>query len=93
MRRVLVWSMRSLPTLLAFSLALGTCSFAQTGVSLTQPAAAPAIKAYHDGSIRDIDAIGNRNIGCGRGVGNWYSLENRSRWANRTPVIWNLVPS
>jgi len=28
----------------------------------------------HDGSINDIDAIGNRKIG-GRGIGNWYSLE------------------
>jgi predicted Zn-dependent protease len=33
--------------------------------------------AYHDGSIRDIDAIGNRNVGCGRGVGNWYTLEKQ----------------
>src|SRR5207244_8742402 len=29
------------------------------------------------GSIRDIDAIGNRNVGCGRGLGNWYSLEKQ----------------
>jgi beta-barrel assembly-enhancing protease len=33
--------------------------------------------SYHDHSIRDIDAIGNRNIGCGRGIGNWYSLERQ----------------
>ncbi len=33
--------------------------------------------AYHDGSIRDISAIGNRNVGCGRGVGNWYSTEKQ----------------
>jgi predicted Zn-dependent protease len=32
---------------------------------------------YHDGSIRDISAIGNRNVGCGRGLGNWYSLEKQ----------------
>jgi predicted Zn-dependent protease len=35
------------------------------------------LKSYHDHSIRDIDAIGNRNIGCGRGFGNWYSLERQ----------------
>jgi len=36
-----------------------------------------ALKSYHDHSIRDIDAIGTRNIGCGRGFGNWYSLERQ----------------
>ncbi len=41
--------------------------------------AAPAhhVKAYHDGSLRDIGAIGNRKVGCGRGLGNWYSLERQ----------------
>jgi len=29
----------------------------------------------HNGGKRDIDAVGNRNVGCGRGVGNWYSIE------------------
>ncbi|HEV2117158.1 MAG TPA: M48 family metallopeptidase [Terriglobales bacterium] len=36
-----------------------------------------AVKSYHDGSIRDISAIGNRNVGCGEGVGNWYSIEKQ----------------
>lgn len=31
----------------------------------------------HDGSKTDIDAVGNRNVGCGRGVGNWYSVEKQ----------------
>ena len=35
------------------------------------------VRVYHDHSIRDIDAIGNRNVGCGRGIGNWYSLERQ----------------
>jgi predicted Zn-dependent protease len=39
-------------------------------------ASAP-VKQYHDGSIRDISAIGNRNVGCGEGAGNWYSLEKQ----------------
>jgi len=34
-------------------------------------------KVYNDGSLRDLNAIGNRNVGCGRGVGNWYSLEKQ----------------
>jgi beta-barrel assembly-enhancing protease len=35
------------------------------------------VKHYHDGHIRDIDAIGTRKIGCNRGIGNWYSLESQ----------------
>jgi predicted Zn-dependent protease len=35
------------------------------------------LKTYHDGSIRDISAIGNRNVGCGEGLGNWYSIEKQ----------------
>jgi predicted Zn-dependent protease len=35
------------------------------------------VRAYHDRSIRDLDNIGNRNVGCGRGLGNWYSLEKQ----------------
>jgi len=47
-------------------------------VRLVGPALTPpAVKAYHDHSIRDVDAIGNRKIGCGRGFGNWYSLDRQ----------------
>lgn len=31
----------------------------------------------HKGGKNDIDAVGNRNVGCGRGVGNWYSIEGQ----------------
>lgn len=34
----------------------------------------PDSKVKHDGSINDVDAIGNRNVG-GRNFGDWYSLE------------------
>lgn len=57
----------------------GLVALAQQNPS-TDPAAtrAPkALKTYHDGSIRDIDAVGNRNVGCQRGIGNWYSLEKQ----------------
>jgi predicted Zn-dependent protease len=37
----------------------------------------PPVKAKHDGGINDLDAIGNRNVGCNRGVGNWYSVEGQ----------------
>jgi predicted Zn-dependent protease len=44
------------------------------------PAALPtaddsAVK--HDGGKTDVDAVGNRNVGCGRGVGNWYTVEGQ----------------
>jgi beta-barrel assembly-enhancing protease len=35
-------------------------------------------KVKHDGSINDVDAIGNRKVG-GRGFGDWYSLETEIR--------------
>jgi predicted Zn-dependent protease len=31
----------------------------------------------HNGGKTDVDAVGNRNIGCGRGVGNWYTVEGQ----------------
>ena len=34
-------------------------------------------KDVRNGSIKDVNAIGNRNVGCGKGVGNWYSLEKQ----------------
>src|SRR5262249_23272473 len=34
-------------------------------------------KVKHDGGKEDVDAVGNRNVGCGRGLGNWYSIERQ----------------
>jgi predicted Zn-dependent protease len=34
-------------------------------------------KVKHDGGLDDVDAIGNRNAGCNRGLGNWYSVEKQ----------------
>ena len=31
----------------------------------------------HNGGKSDVDAVGNRNVGCNRGVGNWYSVEGQ----------------
>jgi predicted Zn-dependent protease len=59
---------------LAFVLACSGLALAAPGddTQASQPA-----KLKHDGSINDLDAIGNRNVGCGRGVGNWYSVEGQ----------------
>src|ERR1700719_1913286 len=37
----------------------------------------------HNGGKTDIDAVGNRNVGCGRGVGNWYSVEGQVAMGRR----------
>ena len=34
---------------------------------------------YHHTGINDLNAIGNRNVGCNRGLGNWYSLDSQVR--------------
>jgi predicted Zn-dependent protease len=31
----------------------------------------------HDGGVADVDAVGNRNVGCTRGMGNWYTVEGQ----------------
>jgi predicted Zn-dependent protease len=44
------------------------------------PAALPTqddSQIKHNGGKGDVDAVGNRNVGCGRGVGNWYSVEGQ----------------
>lgn len=34
---------------------------------------------YHHTGINDLNAIGNRNVGCNRGLGNWYTLDAQVR--------------
>jgi predicted Zn-dependent protease len=44
------------------------------------PAALPTAddsQINHNGGKTDVDAVGNRNVGCGRGVGNWYTVEGQ----------------
>jgi predicted Zn-dependent protease len=43
------------------------------------PAVQPADpdKVKHDGGKSDVDAVGNRNVGCKTGVGNWYGVEKQ----------------
>jgi len=69
--------------LLSSILAAAGDSASPNSAASETPAAAPTApppkpaKTYHDGSLRDIDAIGNRKVGCDRGLGNWYSLEKQ----------------
>jgi predicted Zn-dependent protease len=49
-----------------------------------QPAPPPPVlptaddsQIKHNGGTSDVDAVGNRNVGCGRGIGNWYSVESQ----------------
>src|ERR1039457_962546 len=46
-----------------------------SGPAIAQPAEPDKVK--HDGGEDDVDAIGNRNVGCNRGMGNWYSVEGQ----------------
>ena len=36
-------------------------------------------KFYHGKGINDLNAIGSRNVGCNRGLGNWYTLDAQVR--------------
>jgi len=57
---------------------LSSCALAQQNsldASVQEPA--PKFRTYHDGSMRDIGDIGERNVGCGRGFGNWYTLDQQ----------------
>jgi len=50
------------------------------------PAALPTAddsQIKHDGGKADVDAVGNRNVGCGRGIGNWYSIEGQVSMGRR----------
>jgi beta-barrel assembly-enhancing protease len=68
-----------LPIGLAFLLLVGSFAFGQSTADSPSQAPPPSakVKSYHDGSMRDIDAVGNRNVGCKQGLGNWYSLEKQ----------------
>lgn len=52
-------------------------SATKKGVNSTPVQAADPDKVKHEGGKQDVDAVGNRNVGCGRGFGNWYSVEKQ----------------
>ncbi len=49
----------------------------QTTPAASAPVELSGTKLSHDGGIDDLDAIGNRNVGCAKGMGNWYGLEGQ----------------
>jgi predicted Zn-dependent protease len=72
-----------LTTLAAGCICLVFSALAQNSVAADRHSAssysslAQNVKTYHDGGIRDLGTIGNRNVGCGRGLGNWHSSEKQ----------------
>ncbi|PYV52850.1 MAG: peptidase M48, partial [Acidobacteria bacterium] len=52
-------------------------SSAETAPSASKSVEPSATKVAHNGGIDDLDAIGNRNVGCAKGMGNWYGLEKQ----------------
>jgi len=52
-------------------------------------------KAGRDREMRDVDAVGIRNVGCNRGFANWYTLESQislgKAYANRVEATSKLI--
>ena len=84
--------------LAAFSMGTGTQAQVQdpdkdqpkAGDVQNAPGQAPAAlptqddsQIKHNGGKHDVDAVGNRNVGCGRGLGNWYSVEGQVAMGRR----------
>jgi predicted Zn-dependent protease len=67
--------MKYCSTTLRFLLLFVIASFAVATAQDSPPASSK--KSHGTGSLKDVNAIGNRNVGCGTGVGNWYSLEKQ----------------
>ena len=55
----------------------GTTGTSVPPSSTSTSAPVPEPKFEHDGGRSDVDAIGNRHVGCDRGMGNWYSIEKQ----------------
>ncbi len=60
----------------ALALSLVPLGMAQDKDS-SSAASTPAPPGSTPSTMNNIDAIGNRNVGCNKGVGNWYSLEKQ----------------
>lgn len=52
-------------------------------------------KFYHATGINDLNAIGTRNVGCNRGLGNWYSLDTQvkmgQQFAHQVEQMQHLI--
>jgi predicted Zn-dependent protease len=66
--------------LLTLTLSLASYGLAEDKTDKTDKADAKGELDFpHDGKTDDVSAIGNRNVGCSKGLGNWYSLESQVR--------------
>jgi predicted Zn-dependent protease len=54
-----------------------TSDTAAKSTAPTPVTAADPDKVKHEGGKGDVDAIGNRNVGCKTGMGNWYGVEKQ----------------
>ncbi len=52
-------------------------------------------KFYHGKGINDLNAIGDRNVGCNRGLFNWYSLDSQvkmgQQFAQQVELTQHLI--
>ncbi len=55
--------------------ASGSATSKSTAPSAVEPADPDKVK--HEGGKGDVDAVGNRNVGCKTGLGNWYGVEKQ----------------
>jgi len=65
-----VWAQQGYPT-------QSTSTSASSTQDDAPPPAKPDKNAPSPSTLNNIDAIGNRNVGCNTGAGNWYSLEKQ----------------
>jgi beta-barrel assembly-enhancing protease len=67
----------------SFSQDQGNAGPANPGATGTPSTSGPTIhpadpdQVKHDGGKKDVDAVGNRNVGCKTGLGNWYGVEKQ----------------
>jgi predicted Zn-dependent protease len=77
---VLAWTATTISAQTASTRTQASAAPPPAPASTSAPAdtpAEPATKAEHEGGRSDVDAIGNRHVGCDKGLGNWYSLEKQ----------------
>jgi len=57
--------------------AAGFCIAQSSTQQPSGPANSDDDAAFHGPAINDLNAIGHRNVGCDRGLANWYTLEKQ----------------
>jgi len=79
----------------SFALILQSLAVAQSSRGVLAETNSVPPNAAHHGGTRDIDAIGTRNVGCGRGIGNWYSLQSQialgKQYSSRVEATSKLI--